>query len=146
MTDRSMPMLHRIAGHVAEMRRDRGWAQSELARNAGLNRHVINSLENETTFPSEEDLARIADALGTSVAVLRGLEFRAETHHVVRDRDTRSTTVAYYDGRAWYLPGSSLAFPPDAFGREHSRFDVISQVAKPAEPSGSWKVEYGQYQ
>lgn len=57
-------MLHTIAGNLATMRRERGWTQHELARRAGLNRNVVNTIENETSTPLRENLQRLCEALG----------------------------------------------------------------------------------
>jgi transcriptional regulator with XRE-family HTH domain len=72
--------LHMIAGRIAELRRDRGWTQAELARRAGLNRNVVNTTENETSFPTRENLARMASALGIELNELTDV-FVIEAHH-----------------------------------------------------------------
>lgn len=72
--------LHMIAGKIAELRRDRGWTQAELARRAGLNRNVVNTTENETSFPTRENLARMASALGIELNELTDV-YVQEAHH-----------------------------------------------------------------
>lgn len=72
--------LHMIAGRIAEMRRDRGWSQAELARRAGLNRNVVNTTENESSFPTRENLTRMAQALGVDVRKLTDA-YVEEAHH-----------------------------------------------------------------
>lgn len=72
--------LHMIAGRVAEMRRDRGWSQAELARRAGLNRNVVNTTENELSFPTRENLARIAQALGVELNKLTDIYVEEAMH------------------------------------------------------------------
>ena len=72
--------LHMIAGKIAELRRDRGWSQAELARRAGLNRNVVNTTENETSFPTRENLQRIANALSINLHELTDV-YVQEAHH-----------------------------------------------------------------
>jgi transcriptional regulator with XRE-family HTH domain len=72
--------LHMIAGRIAELRRDRGWSQAELARRAGLNRNVVNTTENETSFPTRENLQRMASALSIELSQLTDV-YVQEAHH-----------------------------------------------------------------
>lgn len=72
--------LHMIAGRIAELRRDRGWTQAELARRAGLNRNVVNTTENETSFPTRENLQRMASALSIELNELTDV-YVNEAHH-----------------------------------------------------------------
>lgn len=72
--------LHMIAGRIAELRRDRGWSQAELARRAGLNRNVVNTTENESSFPTRENLERMARALSVELSQLTDI-YVQEAHH-----------------------------------------------------------------
>ncbi len=62
--------LHMLAVAVRGRRVARGWSQAELGRKAGLNRNVINTLENETSFPLRHNVARVAQALGLQLSDL----------------------------------------------------------------------------
>lgn len=59
-----------LATKLSALRRDRGWSQAELARRAGLNRNVINTAEQQTSFPSIKSLDAIARALSVPVEAL----------------------------------------------------------------------------
>ena len=72
--------LHVIAGKISEMRRDRGWSQAELARRSGLNRNVVNTTENESSFPTRENLTRMAQALGVPVRQLTDIYVEEAMH------------------------------------------------------------------
>lgn len=72
--------LHVIAGRIAEARRDRGWSQAELARRAGLNRNVVNTTENESSFPARQNLQAMARALGLEVNKITDI-YVEEAHH-----------------------------------------------------------------
>lgn len=90
--------LHMIAGRIAEMRRDRGWTQAELARRAGLNRNVVNTTENETSFPTRENLARMASALGIELNELTDI-YVQEAHH----RAPAALNITEAKGRPGYV-------------------------------------------
>jgi ribosome-binding protein aMBF1 (putative translation factor) len=59
--------LNRLTALVSEVacaRLDRGWSQEELARRAQVDKNAISRLESKSLMPSDEDLKRIAYALG----------------------------------------------------------------------------------
>lgn len=59
--------LNRLTALVSEVacaRLDRGWSQEELARRAQVDKDTISRLESQGSMPSDEDLKRIAYALG----------------------------------------------------------------------------------
>jgi transcriptional regulator with XRE-family HTH domain len=62
--------LHVLALAVRSRREALGWSQAELGRRAGLNRNVINTLENEVSFPLRHNVIRIAEALRVHVSEL----------------------------------------------------------------------------
>jgi transcriptional regulator with XRE-family HTH domain len=62
--------LHVLALAVRSRREALGWSQAELGRRAGLNRNVINTLENEVSFPLRHNVILIADALRVQVSEL----------------------------------------------------------------------------
>lgn len=62
-----------LAKRVRDLRRVRGWTQSELARRAGLSRNVVHTTENAHSYPTGDNLARLAQALGVAVEALSGM-------------------------------------------------------------------------
>lgn len=61
-----------IASRIRTMREKRGLKQVELAARAGLQPSAISQFENEQRDPSNENLCRLADALGVTVDFLLG--------------------------------------------------------------------------
>ena len=56
---------------IRELRENRGWSQTELARRAGIRQGVLSYIENgRTKNPRIDTLAAIASALGVSVQKL----------------------------------------------------------------------------
>jgi hypothetical protein len=65
-----------------------------------------------------------------------------DTHYVVDDCDTRSTTVGYFTGGQWYLIGSARAFSPAEFAK---RFNLVNPVEMEPHAYSPWKVESGRF-
>lgn len=61
---------HQASDLIAEIRRERGLSQAELARRAHVPRSVINAYERGTREPGADALARIAAAAGMELKVL----------------------------------------------------------------------------
>jgi len=60
-----------ITIRVRELREQRGWSQSEVARRAGVRQATLSAIENgETTGIDFETLQRLAQAFETHPAVL----------------------------------------------------------------------------
>jgi len=67
----------------------------------------------------------------------------AYTFHIVDDCDTRTTTVAYFDGNVWWLPGSELAYPVENFLGK--RFTHVAKVPVKGHTYGPWRPESGRF-
>ena len=55
---------------IVELRTQKGWSQSDLARAVGKDRQAIEKLENGKVNPTLYSLLEIAEALKVSLAVL----------------------------------------------------------------------------
>lgn len=64
-------MSNTISENLAFYRRKRNLTQKELAEKTGLSISFISHIENKVSEPSDENLKKIADALGVSVSDLR---------------------------------------------------------------------------
>lgn len=62
--------LHVLALAIRSRREALGWSQAKLGREAGLNRNVINTTENEVSFPLRHNVVQIARALRVPVGDL----------------------------------------------------------------------------
>ena len=60
------------AGHLGELRRQRGLTQADLARRVGVSRQFLNQMEAGRTVPSVLVALRVARELGTNVESLYG--------------------------------------------------------------------------
>lgn len=59
-----------IGQRIKELRTDKGWSQSDLARACGKDRQAIEKLENGKVNPTLYSLQEIAKALGVSLSTL----------------------------------------------------------------------------
>ena len=59
---------------LRELRRSRGWTQSQLSSRLGLTKSVISAYETALRYPSYDILIRIASLFGVSVDYLLGIE------------------------------------------------------------------------
>ncbi len=62
--------LRRLGKRIIEIRKQKGWSQSELARNCDKERQSIERLENGKINPSAFYLQQIAEGLGIEVKEL----------------------------------------------------------------------------
>lgn len=60
----------RLGQKIVELRKQKGWSQSDLARAAEKDRQAIEKLENGKVNPTLFSLAEIAQALGVSLKKL----------------------------------------------------------------------------
>lgn len=76
-----------LGRRVVELRMEKRWSQSDLARASGLNRNLINTTERGLSQPRLENLTAIAQALGVKVADLTGMYeedgAKSQTHPTV---------------------------------------------------------------
>jgi putative transcriptional regulator len=59
-----------LGRRIVELRTNKGWSQSDLARATGKDRQAIEKLENGKVNPTLFSLLEIANALEVSVATL----------------------------------------------------------------------------
>lgn len=59
-----------LSERLAQLRRARGWSQTELAERLDVSRQAVSRWEVGTSFPSMEKLLALADAYGLSLAAL----------------------------------------------------------------------------
>jgi len=67
-----------VARDVRTSRRRRGWTQADLARRAGVSRHVIGRIERDETTLDVDVLLRIAIALGRRLEIRFGRDAQEE--------------------------------------------------------------------
>jgi hypothetical protein len=77
------------------------------------------------------------------VVAARAVTIAPHTHYVVDDCDTRTSTVAYFDGNGWWLPGSEMMHSAEEF--DNGRFQIKSKIAVTHHAYGPWKVESGRF-
>ena len=61
-----------IGERLAELRKDRGWKQEDLAQALGLSVHTIGSYEQDRTDPDDEMKVKIAKLFNRSLDYLLG--------------------------------------------------------------------------
>jgi transcriptional regulator with XRE-family HTH domain len=64
--------MKNIAKIIADLRKQKGWSQTELADKSGVSREIIGKYERGEAAPSIEFAKRIADAFGVSLDYLVG--------------------------------------------------------------------------
>lgn len=70
--------MNTVGSRVKELRTKRGWSMSELTRRSGIATRHVGAIEQGKTSPTLRTLARIADALETSVEELTGAPFPSD--------------------------------------------------------------------
>ena len=63
-------ILKRLSREVSRLRKQKGWSQDELAKQSGLHRTYIGSIEREERNISIINLQKIAKALGVKPSEL----------------------------------------------------------------------------
>lgn len=64
--------MKNIAKIIADLRKQKGWSQTELATESGVSREIIGKYERGEAVPSIEFAKRIAEAYGVSLDYLAG--------------------------------------------------------------------------
>lgn len=64
--------MKNIANTITDLRKQKGWSQTELAKASKVSREILGKYEREEAVPSIEFAKRIADALGVSLDYLVG--------------------------------------------------------------------------
>lgn len=62
-----------IPARIAELRRERGFTQAELAETVGISRTLLTNYENGRTHLNDESIILLAKALGVSTDELLGI-------------------------------------------------------------------------
>lgn len=68
---------HCLALQLRQLRRDKGWSQEKLAEEADMHRTYLAGIERSLRNPSLENLVKLANAVGVSMAEL--FTFREQT-------------------------------------------------------------------
>jgi len=79
--DEREPLSTQIGKILRELRRRRGWSQTDLGRLVGLSMATISNLETGRTQISVDHLQTFADAFGTSPAALLSTETAGQNEH-----------------------------------------------------------------
>jgi transcriptional regulator with XRE-family HTH domain len=64
--------MKNIAKIITELREEKGWSQTDLAKESNVSREIIGKYERGEAVPSIDFAKRIADALGVSLDYLVG--------------------------------------------------------------------------
>src|SRR5690606_38687423 len=64
--------MKNIAKIITDLRKERGWSQTDLAKESNVSREIIGKYERGEAVPSIEFAKRIADAFGVSLDYLVG--------------------------------------------------------------------------
>jgi transcriptional regulator with XRE-family HTH domain len=75
--------MKNIAKIITDLRKEKGWSQTDLAKESNVSREIIGKYEREEAIPSVEFAKRIADAFGVSLDYLVG-----ESIHASFDKKT----------------------------------------------------------
>lgn len=82
-------IVHRFAQRLRELRRSRGMTQKELAERANLTETYLSRLESAGSTPGIDLVARLADALGTTIHDLLPITSSPDTGAVLRQQAER---------------------------------------------------------
>lgn len=61
-----------LSNRITELRKQKGWSQSELAKNIEVSREIVGRYERGDAMPSIDIAKRLADAFGVSLDYLVG--------------------------------------------------------------------------
>ena len=64
--------MKNIANIITNLRKDKNWSQTDLARESSISREILGKYERGEATPSIDFAKRIADALGVSLDYLVG--------------------------------------------------------------------------
>jgi transcriptional regulator with XRE-family HTH domain len=98
----------RVAGElIAQVRRESGLSQTEIARRTGIHSSVLSAYEHGRRQPSVAALARIAAAAGAELRLTPSVD-GAATEHAGRVL----SQVLDLAGQLPYRPRAELSYPP----------------------------------
>ncbi len=64
--------MDKIALIIANLRKNKGWSQTDLSNNSGVSREMISKYERKLAIPSVDAAKKIADAFDVSLDYLVG--------------------------------------------------------------------------
>ncbi|WP_209329137.1 helix-turn-helix domain-containing protein [Lunatimonas salinarum] len=64
--------MDKITVIISNLRKEKGWSQSDLANESGVSREMISKYERGLAIPSVDAAKKIADAFGVSLDYLVG--------------------------------------------------------------------------
>ena len=70
-----------LAEKIAELRKEKGWSQEELAERAGVTRQAVSKWESTQSMPDLDKLVQLSEALGVS------------TDYLLKDEQAQSAPV-----------------------------------------------------
>lgn len=70
--------MDKIAIIIANLRKEKGWSQSDLAKKSGVSREMISKYERKLAIPSVDAAKKIADAFQVSLDYLVGEGINAD--------------------------------------------------------------------
>lgn len=85
---RQAEIVENFAARLRELRISRGMTQAELARAAKVTTSYVGRLEGHGAAPGIDLVARLAEALGTTVHELLPTEGLPDTEEILRERAT----------------------------------------------------------
>ena len=110
-----------IGAEIKRRREALGISQNQLAKRSGCAQSTLSAIENTTKKPSSETLAGIAEALGCTVAELRGETPSAAPRLTAEERQLlRVFRHLNQSGRAYVRDMADYALGRDEFRQETS--------------------------
>lgn len=64
--------MNKIAVVISNLRKEKNWSQTNLAKESGVSREMISKYERDIAIPSVDAAKKIADAFGVSLDYLVG--------------------------------------------------------------------------
>lgn len=81
-----MELSKLVSKRIKDKREEKGWSQTELAKNAGITASALSQIESGERFPSTVVLHKIAKTLSTSVDYLLGSKEEEDIADLLRDK------------------------------------------------------------
>lgn len=122
-----------ISENIADLRRQRGWSQEQLAAELGVTRQSVSKWESGTATPELEKLIALADLFGVSLDYL-ARESRPEASPPPTDLEEQVKELSRYvrgysydsPTRLWGLPLVSIRLSRHTFGRDSVAKGIIA--------------------
>jgi len=120
-----------IASRIIALREQRGWSQSDLAREAGVKQPTLNRIESGGRTPTLSSLAAIAVTLGVTIDALVQEQFRND---VVFDHDALPNVPNTYTRDSAEDPhfvGTALSDRREFWSRVIGRMPKLRELSEP---------------